>query len=78
MKLTDRQIQNRLNKAAALFNEVAAALTERYGPDSGAFIYVESEGQFHAMRKGPKGGDGSDQADIIVSSKHCRFDCGAW
>ncbi len=73
--MTDAQIKNELDKAARIFNKVHAAIRERFPT---GFIYVESEGQFHAMSCEPIGGNGSDPKNIITSSITAKFDCGAW
>lgn len=73
--MNDIQIKRELDKAARIFNKVNAAIRERHPT---GFIYVESEGQFHAMKNEPRGDKGCDQNDIIVSSISASFDCGAW
>lgn len=78
--MTDRQLQDKLNKLATLANELAAEAKARYGPDG--HLFFEAGGIFNIM-------DGDDMGRDICSRERqthvrasstvfCSMGAGAW
>lgn len=76
-RLTDAQVQRKLNQLVKIANELAAEARARW-PGSGLLFY-EAEGSFHFMSHDDSGTPSERQEGIEMSSDlHCNLDCGAW
>lgn len=76
------RLQRALNKAVIALNE-AAKEADRYWP--GATLYLEAEGNLHAMEPEPKEDQHKDASNaerqaLIIASSDVRANCdvGAW
>ncbi len=75
--MTDKQIQNRLNKLMVICNDLNAEAVRRYGPHGNLFF--ESDGDFHLMAGDCEGPPSERQKYIRFSSSgHCQLGAGAW
>lgn len=76
-RLTDAQVQKKLDQLTKISNELAAEAKARR-PGQGVVFY-ESGGTFHLMSEDNDGGIFERQENIVLSSKgHCLLDCGSW
>lgn len=76
-KMTDAQVQRKLNQLARISQELHDEAIRRYGHDGK--MYYEAEGSFHFMSH-DNGGSISERQDGVVMSSHvaCLMDCGGW
>lgn len=77
MALTKRQIQAKLNRLAAIANELDAEAKRRWGPK--AMLFFEAEGGFHMMSGDSDGGASKRQEFMEMRSDgYCTMGAGAW
>lgn len=74
--MSDRQIQNALNKMTKLANELATEAVVRYG--TSGQIFYESEGQFHIMNGDDVMSSRRQSHVKFTSDGLCRLQCGSW
>ena len=79
-KLTNDQIQKKLNKLAELSNELDEEAKRRYYGPKG-FLFFEADGHFHMMDGDdcPDFGSGDRQSHVRFSSKiYTSMQSGVW
>ncbi|WP_211831007.1 hypothetical protein [Kistimonas asteriae] len=76
-KMSDSEVQRKLNQLAKIANELAEEAERRYGEEGE--LYYEAEGRFNFMKHNRVDCRCRRQDGVVmVSEVHARMECGAW